>query len=161
MYVEHGAYPDHTEKDGFTAGTLAASNGHWNVVEYLVRSGANFRIPDATGRTVVNYAVESEKQDVLELLHAKPTPLAQWKIEAKNFPLRGSDSERYNRAYRILYRMAGEQWGETAVTWFQALVEEEGGQETIVSGLIDLRFAPDGNSLTVTYADGRVEKLLM
>ena len=83
MYVEDGAFLDHTEKDCFTAGTLAAGADHWDVVEYLVRSGANFRIPDGTGRTVVDYVVKAGRKDILEQLHGKPTPLSQWRIESE------------------------------------------------------------------------------
>ena len=50
---------------------------------------------------------------------------------------------------------------ETAVTWFKALVEEDNGRDTIVTGPTEFRFTPDGNSLTITYADGRIEKLML
>ena len=158
LYVKHGAYLDHTEKDMFTAATLAAGAGHWHVVEYLLRSGANFRIPDATGKTVVDYAVAAERDDILALAYRRPTPLSQWRIEQKDYPLRGGSDEPYNRSYRLMFRMAGSP-EETVVTWFKALVDHGGESERIVSGPVDFRFAEDGNSVTVTYADGSTEHL--
>lgn len=156
MYVEHGAYLDHTEKDLFTAGTLAAGAGHWHVVQYLLRRGANFRIPDGTGNTVVDYAIAAERDDILALAHRQPTPLSQWRIEQKDYPLRSGD-EPYNRAYRLMYRTAGSS-EETVVTWFKALVQNDGGGDKVISGPVDFQFATDGNSLTVTYADGSTEQ---
>ena len=158
MYVERGSYLDHTEKDGFTAGTLAAGGGHWDVVEYLVRSGANFRIPDATGRTITDYAVEAGRDEIVTLLHRQPTALSQWRIAHRDFALRSGDRRPYNRAYRLMFRMADSN-DETEVTWFEALVQLREAREEIVTGPVDFQFAPDGNSLTVTYADGAAEHL--
>ena len=57
-----------------------------------------------------------------------------------------------------MFRMADSN-DETEVTWFEALVQLREAREEIVTGPVDFQFAPDGNSLTVTYADGAVEHL--
>jgi len=156
MYVENGAYLDHTEKDMFTAGTLAADAGHWDVVAYLVDQGANYRIPNATGRSIVGYAVEAGREDILAQIRRQPTPLSRWRIEQKDCPERMRDGEIFNRTIHIMFRMPDSS-EETEVTWFRAYVKRENGRETVVTGPLSFEFAPDGNSLVVTYANGSVE----
>ena len=82
LFVEHGAYLDYEEKDGFSAITYAAGQSHWDVVEYLYHAGANFRLPDGSGLTAVDFAVRQGRDDISAKFHSRPTPRDWWRIAA-------------------------------------------------------------------------------
>ncbi len=71
LYVKYGAYLDYMEKDGFTPINYAAMESHWEVVEFLLRAGANPHLVDATGRSALNYAREAGQDSVVQMIREK------------------------------------------------------------------------------------------
>ena len=74
LYVQHGAYLDYTEKDGFTPINYAAMESHWDIVEFLLRAGANPHLVDATGRSALIYASEAGQAKVVQLIRELGPP---------------------------------------------------------------------------------------
>lgn len=74
LYVQHGAYLDYTEKDGFTPFNYAAMASHWDIVEFLLRAGTNPHLVDATGRSALIYASEAGQAKVVQLIRELGPP---------------------------------------------------------------------------------------
>ena len=68
--VEMGALVDITTDQGITPLMLAARRGSWEVVQYLVRKGANVNAQDGEQSSVAHYAASNEDDDprILELV---------------------------------------------------------------------------------------------
>ncbi|KAA5539177.1 ankyrin repeat domain-containing protein [Roseiconus nitratireducens] len=156
LYVEHGAYVDYQEKDGFTAITYAARESHWDIVSFLARHHANFRLPDGYGLTAVDYAVRQGRDEMVALFHSKPTPLSRWRVSQRDWPLHVDDGQPLNRRYYLwhTWRITGQ---ESCVLSLPALVDADGAEKTLKSGPIDFQFIDHGNRVRVVFADGRIE----
>jgi ankyrin repeat protein len=51
--------------------TLAAADGHWDIVRLLVEHGADTRQGDGYGKTALDYAKENGRPELVRLLRAK------------------------------------------------------------------------------------------
>lgn len=67
--IKHGAHINYKvpEKD-YTALMVAAKHGHLDSVKYLLENGADVTIKDMHGKTALDYAQQSKKQDVTNLV---------------------------------------------------------------------------------------------
>jgi ankyrin repeat protein len=153
LFVEHGAFIDYEEKDGFSAITYAAQQSHWDVVEYLYHSGANFRLPDGSGITAVEYALRQDRRDMVATFHAHPTSTRRWRISSKKWVLQEEDGHPCNFRYDVWHR-----WPttgrEACVKTFLAWVDTSSGGQTVLRGPVKFDFSESGNRLYVTFADG-------
>ena len=156
LLVEHGAYIDYEERDGFSAITYAAQESHWDVVEYLYHSGANFRLPDGYGLTAVDYALRQGRSDLVAKFHSRPTPSHRWRISSKDQTLHEDDGQQLNRRYYVWQR-----WPttgrEACVKTFPALIVKSNDHTCVLHGPTDFTFSDDGNSLHVIFADGTTQ----
>jgi uncharacterized protein len=66
MLIQKGADVNIAANDGVTALMLAASNAKSDVVELLLKSGANAKAKDETGKTAVDYATKADVSDYLK-----------------------------------------------------------------------------------------------
>lgn len=161
LYVEHGADVDCNDKDGFSAISYTAKNGHWEIVKYLLQQGACFRVPDGYGYSAIDYVANADQRDVIAIMHANPTPLSFWTIRIfdEDRVIQRDDGD-YNRTYRLDYEPAGADntiWAKH----FRALVDREAKPEKTIEGVAELDIAPDGNSIWVTDAEGNRQRQLL
>jgi len=54
--------------DGRTALHLAASEGHIDVVQYLIAHGANINLTDARGNKPLDDAIREKRHEIVEFL---------------------------------------------------------------------------------------------
>lgn len=153
LFVEHGAYIDYEEKDGFSAITYAAGHSHWDVVEYLYHSGANFRLPDGSGLTAIDYALQQGRSEMVAMFHSRLTPEGHWRISSKHTALHEVQDEPSNFRYDVWHRWP-KTGREACVKTLHALVTQSTDGTKVINGPVHLDFSDDGNSLHVTFADG-------
>ena len=67
MLLKDGAVNDQTEY-GKTLLMYAARRGNLYLAEYLIAQGGDISITDSQGKTALDYAVDAQKQDMVELL---------------------------------------------------------------------------------------------
>lgn len=58
-----------SDYEGRTALHIAASEGHLNIVKYLVNHGSDVDIKDSRGNTALDDAIRENKQDVVDFLN--------------------------------------------------------------------------------------------
>ena len=68
MYEQNGCDVNIQDGDQWTALWHAYSNSDEDMMNMLLKSGANKEIPDADGRTILQDAQENEDDSVIELL---------------------------------------------------------------------------------------------
>jgi hypothetical protein len=73
LYLQHGAYVNYEEKDGFTPINYAAMQGNWDVVLRLHQAGADCGHRDATGANAIDYAIHGERPDIAQALKTSST----------------------------------------------------------------------------------------
>jgi ankyrin repeat protein len=59
---------DHADLDYFTAVTIAAGAGHWDIVRLLAERRADLRLGDGSGKTARDYAHEAGNREMAALL---------------------------------------------------------------------------------------------
>ena len=158
LFVEHGAFIDYEEKDGFSAITYAAGQSQWDIVEHLYHAGANFRLPDGSGLTAIDYALRQGRSEVVAMFHSRPTPKGHWRISSKDWVLQEVDGQLSNFRYDVWHR-----WPttgrEACVKTFNALVAQSSDGTKVLNGPIHFDFSDDGNSLHITFADGTKQRV--
>lgn len=75
LLIEHKADPNAKDSQGNAAIHYATACGHDQIVELLVRSGANLEVVDKNGWCPLHYAAQSGRLDSVTRLLKKGTPL--------------------------------------------------------------------------------------
>jgi len=68
LLLDAGADPNGTDKDDWTAVSIAARNGHDNCIAVLVKAGAELSLPVSDGDTALDKAIFWEQEDSERLL---------------------------------------------------------------------------------------------
>jgi ankyrin repeat protein len=68
LLLDRGADVDHPDLDSFTAVTIAAGEGYWDIVRLLAEHRADLRLEDGYGKTPLDYANEAGNREMAALL---------------------------------------------------------------------------------------------
>lgn len=73
LFDHHSAVNDQNFNNA-TALIFASTFGHYAIVSYLLAKGADTSIRDRWGKTALDYAINQENNDIIELLNKKHSP---------------------------------------------------------------------------------------
>lgn len=80
ILIDHGADVNARRKRGQTPLMMAAQNGHLEVVQLLVESGASLTEDDDSGWTALDYAEQYERESVVDYLRSAMVPYPDVKV---------------------------------------------------------------------------------